>query len=135
MRSEYVLVPTVFTTRMVYLAVLTLLPFALLERGVPPESFGLLVRIYGYAASAIVCITGALWDRFTVERFAVVASLGVALTIVLLEVSITVRLLAGAHLPHALERALAVRLVEITASDTTGYFTQCGCSAAVRTVH
>ena len=106
MRTDYNLAPPVFTTRMVYLAVLTLLPFVLVERGIAPQSLGLLVGIYGYAAIAMDLMAGALSDRFSPKRLAVLGSIGVALAIGLLNVSGTVLLLAGARLLHGVSMGL-----------------------------
>ncbi len=121
MRSEYVLVPTVFTTRMVYLAVLTLLPFVLLDRGVAPESLGLLVGIYGYAAILMDLMAGALSDRFSPKRLAVLGSLGVALAVGLLNVPGMVLLLAGARLLHGISMGLfrpAITALVLSRVDT-----------------
>ncbi len=87
---------------MVYLAVLTLLPFLLLERGVPPESLGLLVGVYGYAGVMMDLLAGVLSDRFAPERLAIAGSVGVMLAVVLLDVSGSVPFLVGARLLHGI---------------------------------
>jgi MFS family permease len=105
-RPEYALAPPMFATRLVYLAVLVLLPPLLLERGMAPAAIGLVVGVYGYAAVAMDLLAGALADRFSASRLAAAGSAGVTGAVLLLLAAPTAALVGAARLLHGIAMGL-----------------------------
>jgi MFS family permease len=98
--AEYSLVVPILATRLVYMAVLTLLPTMLVLRGLDPGAAGFIVGLYGFAAVGTALVGGSLADQMSPKKLATFGIGGVILAVAGLSLAVKTALVAVARLGH-----------------------------------